>query len=82
MKVVENGRDTFLWIYPWVTRDLLCERFKRLFSLSMVKYGLVADIVTRGSIRDIGGGRCLSGRKNWWRSVLCWRKTLRVGGCK
>lgn len=61
-KVVGNRENTTFWNEPWVEGGLLRERFARLYSLSLDKEVLVADLV---------GWR--EGLREWkWR----WRRVL------
>jgi hypothetical protein len=64
-----NGLSTRFWHDCWFGDSPLCDRFPRLFLISMVKDGLVGDVW-----RD--RERLCSGGWGWRRRLFVWEETL------
>ena len=70
---VGDGKDTYFWTDWWVGDAPLCEKFCRLFDLSVVQKATVAEMFVLGW--GEGGGAW-----KWRRRLLAWEEEL-VGEC-
>ncbi|KAK2370837.1 hypothetical protein QL285_083849 [Trifolium repens] len=74
VKRVGDGSDTFFWTDPWVGGAPLCERFGRLFDLSMNKSSTVAEMFEAGW--EAGGEAWV-----WRRQLWAWEEEM-LGECQ
>ncbi|CAJ2657379.1 unnamed protein product [Trifolium pratense] len=71
---VGDGSETFFWTDPWVDGTPLCERFGRLFALTVNKYCTVAEMGALGW--GVDGGAWV-----WRRQLRAWEEEM-LGECQ